>query len=35
MDIPHPPMQTHFVPALSKECSQEWNGMTGDDKRRF
>lgn len=28
-------MNTKFVPKLSHPCSQDWNAMTGDDKRRF
>jgi hypothetical protein len=24
-----------FVPSVSRPCAQDWNGMTGDDKRRF
>ena len=28
-------MNTKFVPSLSHPCSQDWNDMSGDDKRRF
>src|SRR3954470_1861862 len=28
-------MKTKFVPRISQPCSQEWEAMKGDDKRRF
>ncbi len=28
-------MKNKFVPRISQPCSQDWNAMRGDDKRRF